>query len=100
MAVCVPDGGAQGAAAAAFLAAAPPAAIPVGPSHASVVGLAVGLAVAGAALLAAVLLAATFFALRARDFQGGSGKRALLEAPTPVRAVARVSVSCAAACGH
>ena len=85
VAVCVPDRGAQGAAATAFSAAAPPIAISAGPSRASLIGLAVGLAVAGAALLAAVLLAAAFFALRARDYPAGSGKRALLDPATPVR---------------
>ena len=90
MAVCVPDGGAQGAAASAFSAAAPPIAISSGPSRASLIGLAVGLAVAGAALLAAVLLAAAYFALRARsDYPAGSGKRALLDPATPVRTAIR-----------
>lgn len=94
MAVCVPDGGAQGAAATAFSAAAAPIAISAGPSRASLIGLAVGLAVAGAALLAAVLLAAAFFALRARDYPAGSGKRALLDPATPVRTAIRADMSC------
>ena len=96
MAVCVPDGGAQGAAATALSAAAPPIAISAGPSRASLIGLAVGLAVAGAALLAAVLLAAAFFALRARDYPAGSGKRALLDPATPVRTAASADVCCGA----
>ncbi|KAK9838454.1 hypothetical protein WJX81_000210 [Elliptochloris bilobata] len=84
-AVCVPDGGTQGAVAATLSAPAPPIDIPSGPSRASVIGLAAGLATAGAVLLAAVAVAAVCFARRARELPSGSGKRALLEAPSPMQ---------------
>lgn len=87
--VCVPDNGTADAVATALSARGPaPTDLPVGgPSRASVIGLAVGVAASGAALLMLALLAAVYVVLRARGVsRSGSQKRTLLGAAAmPVR---------------
>lgn len=87
--VCVPDNGTADAVATALSAPVPARTDPSagGPSRASVIGLAVGVAAAGAALLMLALLAAVYVVLRARGgSRSGSQKRTLLGAAAmPVR---------------